>query len=189
MLDIDEERVAQVNALVSPLEEAELTRFLSTEGLSLSATSDVAVAFKGADMVIIATPTDYDPDANFFDTSTVESVARDVARLAPEATVMIKSTIPVGFTRRLRADIPGLHVYFVPEFLREGSALLDCLHPSRIVVGGTDERSGQIGIKNLQRPASARSAASGRPQVAEVPFSMRSASFMYHWPWFLRSLA
>ena len=145
MLDIDEERVAQVNALVSPLEEAELTRFLSTEGLSLSATSDVAVAFKGADMVIIATPTDYDPDANFFDTSTVESVARDVARLAPEATVMIKSTIPVGFTRRLRADIPGLHVYFVPEFLREGSALFDCLPPSRIVVGGTDERSGQIG--------------------------------------------
>ena len=83
MLDIDEERVAQVNALVSPLEEAELTRFLSTEGLSLSATSDVAVAFKGADMVIIATPTDYDPDANFFDTSTVESVARDVARRRP----------------------------------------------------------------------------------------------------------
>ena len=144
MLDIDERRVAQINDRVSPLDEAGLTRILATERLMLKATSDASTAFEGADVVIIATPTDYDSDRNFFDTSTVESVVHDVARLAPEATVVIRSTIPVGFTRRLREELPGLSVYFSPEFLREGHALDDCLHPSRIIVGGTDERAREV---------------------------------------------
>ena len=98
MLDIDERKVSQVNDRVSPLEEVGLTRYLATEPLTLKATNDAATAFEGADVVIIATPTDYDPERNFFNTSTVESVARDVARLAPGATVVIKSTIPVSYT-------------------------------------------------------------------------------------------
>ena len=153
MLDIDERKVSQVNDRVSPLEEVGLTRYLATEPLALKATNDAATAFEGADVVIIATPTDYDPERNFFNTSTVESVARDVARLAPGATVVIKSTIPVGFTRRLREELPGLAIYFSPEFLREGSALEDCLHPSRIVVGGTDERAKQVADLLLEASA------------------------------------
>jgi len=153
MLDIDERKVSQVNDRVSPLEEVGLTRYLATEPLTLKATNDAATAFEGADVVIIATPTDYDPERNFFNTSTVESVARDVARLAPGATVVIKSTIPVGFTRRLREELPGLAIYFSPEFLREGSALEDCLHPSRIVVGGTDERAKQVADLLLEASA------------------------------------
>lgn len=153
MLDINEHKVSQVNDRVSPLEEVGLTRYLATEPLTLKATNDAATAFEGADVVIIATPTDYDPERNFFNTSTVESVARDVARLAPGATVVIKSTIPVGFTRRLREELPGLAIYFSPEFLREGSALEDCLHPSRIVVGGTDERAKQVADLLLEASA------------------------------------
>jgi len=153
MLDIDEHKVTQVNDRVSPLDEAELAQFLVTQPLSLKATSDASTAFEGADVVIIATPTDYDPERNFFDTSTVESVAHDVARFAPRATVVIKSTIPVGFTRRLREELPSLSIYFSPEFLREGTALQDCLHPSRIVVGGSDERARQIGALLLEASA------------------------------------
>ena len=153
MLDIDERKVTQVNDRVSPLDEAELAQFLVTQPLSLKATSDASTAFEGADVVIIATPTDYDPERNFFDTSTVESVAHDVARFAPRATVVIKSTIPVGFTRRLREELPSLSIYFSPEFLREGTALQDCLHPSRIVVGGSDERARQIGALLLEASA------------------------------------
>ena len=143
-LDIDEARVAQVNARVSPLEEADLATYLANEQLSLSATTDARTAFEGADVVFVATPTDYDPERNFFDTSSVEGVTHQVAQIAPQATVVIKSTVPVGFTRRLREELPGLAVYFSPEFLREGQALHDNLHPSRIIVGGTDERARAI---------------------------------------------
>ncbi|MEI2827225.1 MAG: 3-hydroxyacyl-CoA dehydrogenase NAD-binding domain-containing protein [Dermatophilaceae bacterium] len=148
MLDIDEERVAQVNALVSPLEEAELTRFLSTEGLSLSATSDVAVAFKGADMVIIATPTDYDPDAELLrHLYRGERRHADVARLAPEATVIvIKSTIPVGFTDRPARRHPGLRQYhLLPGVPARGQgAATTTSIPSRIVVGERSARGGAV---------------------------------------------
>lgn len=152
-LDINEYRVRQVNGRVSPVDDAELAEHLAHADLSLVATSDPHAAFEGAELVIIATPTDYDPDRNFFDTSSVESVAREVAGIAPAATIVIKSTVPVGFTRRLRQDLPGMAIYFSPEFLREGSALHDNLHPSRIVVGGSDERAGEVANLLLQASA------------------------------------
>ena len=133
--DIDARRVELVNDRRSPIVDPELEDFLAQRPLSLRATTDPTAAYAEPDFVVVATPTDYDPDTNFFDTSSVESVIAAVAAQAPGATVIIKSTIPVGFTRQMRERHPQVEIIFSPEFLREGRALWDNLHPSRIVVG------------------------------------------------------
>ncbi len=135
-LDVNPARVADVNARRAPIVDPEIEEFLRDRPLDLRATTDPADAFAGADFVVVATPTDYDPKADYFNTSTVESVIADVERLAPDAAVVVKSTVPVGFTERLRGVHPGLTILFSPEFLREGRALYDNLHPSRIIVAG-----------------------------------------------------
>jgi len=139
-IDINADRVALVNQRRTPIVDHDLEQWLATDHLDLRATTDPADAYPGSDYVIIATPTNYDEVANFFDTSSVKAVIDEVAARAPEATVIIKSTVPVGFTQRARADNPGLHLVFSPEFLREGRALYDNLHPSRIIVGDDSER-------------------------------------------------
>ncbi|HLS26804.1 MAG TPA: nucleotide sugar dehydrogenase [Beutenbergiaceae bacterium] len=139
-LDIDGAKVAQINEGRSPVNDELLQEYLSTQELDLSATTDPVRALQGASWVIIATPTNYDEVTNYFDTSSVEKVLTQVSELAPQATVVIKSTIPVGFTTQMRHEHPGLEVIFSPEFLREGQALHDNLYPSRIVVGDNTER-------------------------------------------------
>jgi len=134
-LDISAERVAQVNARRSPIEDAEISRWLAEKPLQLRATTDPAEAMAGAEFVIVATPTNYDPRSNRFDTSSVESVIALARQHAPQATIVIKSTVPVGFTQRMRDETGHDGILFSPEFLREGRALQDNLHPSRIVVG------------------------------------------------------
>ncbi|MFC6044361.1 nucleotide sugar dehydrogenase [Nocardioides hankookensis] len=134
-VDLDPRRVDQVNRRESPIEDRELEDYLHTRELSLTATLDRSEAYSGVELVVIATPTDYDLQTNKFDTSSVESVVRDVLALAPEAIIVIKSTVPVGFTAGLREEHPEAEILFSPEFLREGRAIYDNLHPSRIVVG------------------------------------------------------
>jgi UDPglucose 6-dehydrogenase len=138
-VDLDEERVKLVERRLSPIEDAELEDYLSHRELDLVATTDAASAYPGADYVIVATPTNYDETTNYFDTTSVEVVTRQALDANPSATVVIKSTVPVGFTARLRKDHPGSSIVFSPEFLREGRALWDNLHPSRIVVGDTSD--------------------------------------------------
>ena len=134
-IDIDATRVAQVNARQPSIDDDDIADFLANKDLNLSATTDPVAGYADADFVIIATPTNYDARTNHFDTSSVEAVARLAAQLAPTATIIIKSTVPVGFTKGLRADLSADNIIFSPEFLREGRALYDNLHPSRIVVG------------------------------------------------------
>lgn len=134
-LDVDPQRVAAINARRSPIEDADLGEYLAERTLHLHATLDPVEAFDEADFVIVATPTDYDPDSNFFNTDSVESVITQVRKLNPQATIVIKSTIPVGFTERIRSEHSYDGILFAPEFLREGRALHDNLYPSRIVVG------------------------------------------------------
>ncbi|MEH6587159.1 MAG: nucleotide sugar dehydrogenase [Halioglobus sp.] len=139
-LDINAERVAMINRGESTVEDAELELFLKEKKLNLVATTDSERAYAGADYVIVATPTDYDPDTNYFDTTSVEAVVADASRFNPDATIVIKSTIPVGYTRQLREQSGLKSIIFSPEFLREGKALYDNLHPSRIVVGDVSEQ-------------------------------------------------
>lgn len=140
-VDISAERVAMVNARTSPIIDAELQDFLTGRDLALSATTDAAEALAGADYVIVATPTNYDIDTNSFNTHSVEAVITLAKTHAPEATVVVKSTIPVGFVDDVRARLDTTQVIFSPEFLREGRALHDNLHPSRIIVGEQSERA------------------------------------------------
>lgn len=132
-LEIDPDRAAAVNAGRSPIEDPDITAALDRGDLTLRATTDPTEAYAGAAFIIIATPTNYDPELDYFDTSTVESVI-DASASNPDAVVVIKSTIPLGFTDRMRAVHPGRRILFSPEFLREGRALYDNLHPSRIIV-------------------------------------------------------
>lgn len=134
-VDVSAARVDLVNARKSPIVDAELEDFLATRPLHLTATTDLASAVREAALVVIATPTDYDPETNHFDTSSVETVAKAALAANPDAAIVVKSTIPVGFIARLRVALGSNRVFFSPEFLREGRALYDNLHPSRIIVG------------------------------------------------------
>ena len=135
-LDINPERVALVNRGLSTVADSDIEHFLLEKDLHLSATTISGDAYSNADFIVVATPTDYDPETNFFDTSSVDSVVKDALQHSPSATIIIKSTIPVGYTKKLRQQLDTDQIAFSPEFLREGNALFNNLYPSRIIVGG-----------------------------------------------------
>lgn len=139
-LDISPDKVSKINERISPIEDAEVDNYLKNRDLHLTATTDYIDAYSGADYVVVATPTDYDPETNFFNTRTVENVIGDVLRVNNDATIIIKSTVPVGFTSKMREKFESDKIIFSPEFLREGKALHDNLYPSRIIVGERSPR-------------------------------------------------
>lgn len=140
-VDIIQEKVDMINNKKSPIVDSEIEEYLATKELNLVATTDAYKAYQGAEFVIISTPTDYDVEKNYFNTRTVEAVIANVLAINPEATMIIKSTVPVGYTEKVREMFDTENIIFSPEFLREGSALYDNLHPSRIIVGEQSKRA------------------------------------------------
>ena len=141
MLDTNQKKVNLLEKRTSPIDDKEINKFLEKKSIKYSVTTDKKVAYRDAKIIIISTPTDYNTETNYFDTSSIENVLQDIKKINPNATIIIKSTVPVGYTEKLRNEFMLSDIYFSPEFLREGKALYDNLYPSRIIVGGKSKKA------------------------------------------------